>query len=1063
MFILYQSNDLEILQHVLLYKFKKINKREYIVNNTILVPDHNLSFFLKMFLSKNLGICANFNFFLPAKFIWNIYRIFISDIPKDYFFEKNNLVFVIMNILPKLLHFNEFLVIKKYLSNDINYNKLFSISYKIADIYDKYLMYRVDWLYQWEKFSLVDNLKNNFHQLWQSFLWREIINFYNKKFNCNWNRCSIYYKFLNLKNKINLNILKKKISELYIFNISYLPPIYLNTVYILSKYINVHYFIINPSSEFWFDKFNYSKKNFFIFKKNIEGIKFTLYKKNPLLLNNCKFFAEYLFLFQEFDFIEINCFIQFSKKGVLNLIKNDILNFKNSFILNKSLNKKKINNNNSLIINSASGYIDELLKLKFFLLNLIQKKKYYVNDILIVVSDLHIYYPYIHTIFSDVLCKKYLPFHIMEENYIFDKKVLNLFVDLLNISNIKFTFSKILYFLKNEIFLNKFNININEFNIILNFIENDGICVDINNFLINDNLYKFNYITLLESIKRILLGYAINEKYCSWNGIIPYPTISNNYFYNLIGKLSDFIFKIFYWKNILRKKYFFCNWIKICKNFLNVFFSENIIENNFFLNYKVWFYLYKKYKLFFFKKKITIHLFTKIFISFLKKKKNKRYSLSHINFSSYVSLHGIPFKIICFLGLNDNIYPKRKLNYNFDLIYSNPRIGDKNKLDYDKYIFMKLFLSAKEKVYISYLDFSFLEHIKYFPSILVRSIINYLEGKYFFKNKNKNKIFLEFYSLDKKKYILNKKNNNFLIKIKKNKIIVLNKFFLFLSNPIRYFMSYFLKINYFIYDKNNNYNDFFQFNIKKFYFFRLDIINYFFIHKKLNDNIMYYLQSLNILPINSFGKILWKQEKVKIIFLINNIKNIFLNIKKYSFFYKLYDFNLYGTINLCFKYGVVKWLPKNLNLVDALLFWIEHLIYCCLGGKKYSYIYGYNGVWSFPPIDKKLSEKYLYKYIMYYYYFNEKNIFFLPQSSHFWLWNTYNLINKNKLNNFIIYRMRDKLRDILYGNYFFSGELNNFFIYNYIKKFNFKLDLDFIIYKAEDWLLTMFNYLILNI
>ncbi len=1062
MLILYQSNDLEVLQHVLLYKLKKKKKNKYMVENTILVPDNNLSFFLKIFLSKNLGICANYNFCLPSKFIWNIYKIFIPNIPKNYFFEKNNLVFVIMNILPKLLHFKEFFIIRKYLLNCKDYYKLFSLSYKIADIYDKYLMYRVDWLLKWEKFQLVIDLKDNVHQLWQSFLWRKIINFYNKNYNCKWNRCKIYYKFLNLENKINFCILKKYISELFIFNISYLPPIYLNTIYILSKYIDIHYFIINPSSEFWYDYFNYSKRNIIFLKNNIKGINFVLHKKNPLLLNNCKFFAEYLFLFLEFNFIEINCFVKFYSNNILNIIKNDILKFKNSFILNKFL-IRKYRYDNSFIINTANGYIDELSKLKFFLFNLIKKKKYYLHDILVVVSDLNKYYPYINAVFSDLLCKEYLPFNIMEKNFIYDKKILNLFIDLLNISNIEFTFSKILYFLKNRIFLDKFKISTNEFSIILNFIENDGICVDINNFLVKNNSYKFNYLTLLDSIKRILLGYAINKKYCFWNNIIPYPTISNDYFYNLIGKLSDFIFKIFYWKDILKKKFFLNDWINICKEFLYVFFPKDIIKNNFFLNHKIWFYLCQKYKLFFFKKKIKIGLFTKIFVSFLIKKKNKRYSLSHLNFSSYVTLHGVPFKVICFLGLNDNIYPKYKLSYDFDLINSNPRIGDKNKLDYDKYIFMKLLLSAKEKVYISYLNFSFLDNTKYFPSILVRNILNYLEEIYIFKNKFKNNTFLKYYFLDVKENVYNKKNNNFLIKIKKKKDIVLNIFSLFLANPIRYFITYFLKISYFIFDKKNCYDNFFQLNIKKFYYFRLDIINYFFINKRIDSNIIYYLQSLNLFPIGNFGKILWNKEKKKLFFLIDNIKNIFFNVKKYNFFYKLCNFNLYGTINLCYKFGVVKWLPKNLNLIDALIFWIEHLIYCCLGGNNYSIIYGYNGTWSFPPINKFLSEKYLYKYIVYYYYFNERNIFFLPQSSHIWIWNIFNLINKKKMNSFIINRTKKKVLDVLYGNYYYSGELNNLYIYYYIKKFNLKIDLDFITYKAEDWLLIMFNYLVINI
>ncbi len=1054
MFILYQSNSLDILKYVFLYNFKKnINYNNII----ILIPDHNLSLFLKMFLANNLGVCANLNFFLPGKFIWKLYRKFFPKLSKNYFLKKNNLIFIIMNVLPKLLYLKEFSSLKKYLINDLNYKKLFNLSCKIADIFDKYLIYRVDWLYKWEHYKLIDNLKDNIHQLWQSILWREIVFFYRKKFKFYLNRENIYYKFCHLLIS-NKYILKNFLSELFIFNISYLPPIYLNTIYQLSKYINVHYFIINPSSKYWYDKFNFNSKNLDFLKKESKKNDFFLYKLNPLLLNSGKIFSEYLSLLKEFDLIEINCFVKFSKNSLLNKVKNNILNFKN-FLYENNLNIKKKNKNNSIIINSSSGYINEVIKLKDFLFKLIKNRKYHVYDILVVVSDLDKYYSYIKMIFSDLECKKYLPFHIMQKNFTYDNKVLNLFLDLLNISNTRFIFSKILYFLKNKVFLDKFNISIDEFEIISDFIKKDGICTDINNFFININFNRFDYENLIYSIKRILLGYAINDKYCCWNNIIPYPTISNNYFYTLIGKFSDFVFKIYYWKDILNKKYYLNDWIDICKKFLDIFFLKKTIKKNFFLNYKFWFSFLNKYRLFFFQKKINIDLFIKILNYFLVKKKNKQYSISHINFSSFITLYGVPFKVICFLGMNDNIYPKNIFYYNFDLIYSNPRIGDKNKLDYDKYIFIKFLLSAKKKIYISYLNFSFEENIKCFPSNLLINLINYLGDNFLFKNKkNKNK----FNIINNCLKFKNKKKKIF-IKLIKEKHIFLKRIHLFLLNPIKYFMFFYLKISYFMSDSFIDYNNLFSLNMQRFYSFRLDIINFFFKYKKIDSKVIFYLQSLNLLPYGSLGEILWTKEREKILFLIKNVLYSIFEISKYNFFIKIHDFNFYGTIFLYKKSYLIKWLPKNLNLIDALLFWIDHLVYCILGGKKSSIIYGYNGIWTFLPVKKKRAEQFLYKYIMFYYYINEKNIFFLPKSSHIWIYNAYNLSTKNILSNFFLKKAFNKVKDTLYGNYFNIGEINDIYIYNYIKKFNFKINVNFIINKSEEWLLNMFKYLNFNI
>ncbi len=1063
MFKLYQSNNINVLKECFFYLFKKI-KLKNILNSKIfiLVPDNNTAFFLKMFISKKSGIYCNLNFILLGKFIWKIYKKIIPDISNKYYFNKNNLIWVINYLLPNMIKFNEFSILKRYLNFNYSDEKLFNLSIKIADIYDEYLMYRVDWLKKWENFELINEI-DNIHQIWQSILWRKIKKFFIKKFSYKWSRCNIYYKFLNILNNKKFIFPKNFIDFIFIFNISYMPPIYLNTLYNLSKYIDINYFLLNPCIEYWYDQIFFDNR---LINKDIFLSNFNLNKFNSLLLNYGVFFSEYLNLLIKLDIYYINCFIKNKNNNFLNIIKNNILFFKNNYNINKNFKK-----NDSLFINNSYGYLNEIIDLKDKLIHLILNKKYNISDIVVYVSDIEVYWPYIDSVFSNPKYKNILPYRILLHNDFYNKNILELFLNLLDIGNVNYTFTKLLYFLKEECIFKKFNINSDELNVIDTIIKDIGINIEKKKVSYSNK--KFNFSTWIIGIKRILIGYCINDEYCIWNNIVPYVFLSNNFFYNLIEKISNFLFKIFFWKDILNKKHLLYDWVLICNNFLNDFFIQDCILNNYFLNYNIWNKLLSFKEIINFNKLIDINFFKIIYKNFLDyKKKIKNYSISHINFCPFSFLSSIPFKIVCLIGVNENIFPKFNLNCDLNLINCFYRLCDRNKNNNDKFIFLEKILSSIKVLYISYITFSFLNNNFYFPSYLLNILIKYI-SKFkininFLKIKNKFKFI--------KKKILNNNNNNIYINnfflIKKNNFnFIKDKFYInlldlckFWINPIKYFLVNFLKINYFIHDVNYSHIENFVFNFKNIYLFRFKIIN-FFIKNKINlDNFYYYLNNLNLFPLDNYGKILWFKEKEKIFFLSNNIKKYYLNINKFFFNFNLYNINIKGYINICNNMcGVFKWLPKNLSLIDAFILWIDHLIYCYLGGKNYSYIYGYNCIWSFPPLSKKKCIYFLYKYI--YSYINCYNlpIILLPKCANIWIFSVYNFINKKHVNNNKYLLAKKKLYNVFYGNIYYKGEIEDIYISYFFKKYLAnKFSIKLIINEIEKWLLPMYNYLIVN-
>ncbi len=1082
MFFLYQSNDFEVLKHIMFSVLKyKMNKGIF-NNEFFLVQNKNLSFIIKIFLAKYLGICANFKFYLPTQFIWKIFKIFVPDIKDINYFSKFNLVFIIMKLLPDLIHLKEFILIKNYLKDDLNLEKLFFLSFKIADLYNQYLIYRVDWLHKWENSKLIEKLNNDIHQLWQSILWKKIIEYLLKKFNYSLNISNIYYKFLYLIKKKEVKI-STLITNLFIFNVSFIPPIYFDVIYKLSKYIDIYYFLINPSSKFWFDKINFKVNNLSFTNYKNNKIKF-----NSLMLSYGNIFANYINLINRFNINEINFFTSIKKDTILHKVQNDILNFRNSYWYFKKKKKKvreKININDcSISINSCYGYLKEVEVLHDYLLNIILKFKYKPNDIIVLVSNINIYYPYIISVFSNSYYKKYLPFFIKKNKFKYYKENFLVFLKILDLSNLIITSSEILFFLNKKIIFKKLGINLDELEIINYIINNIGI-TDI----INDNYVHYlsdDNSNWLYNIKRILLGYCIDNNLTSWEGIIPYNTIGNKFFNDLIGKLSQLIFKIFYWKKKLSKKYFIFDWILFSKNIILDFLDDDIVKVCPYFNINNWDNLLNAIEYSNFLKKVNSNLFIKIINKFFKvKKKVVNYSIGFINFCSFISFKGTSFKVYCLLGMNNNLFPRNFFPFDLDLIYFNFREGDKNKRDLDKFFFLECLCSTRDKFYISFNNYCFVKHKILYPSIVVQNLLDYLINNFFFNGikyfKDKCEYVKHIFYLEYNNNILNNINvkENLLINyyschyeffsrklIKKKKKIIKKKLFkvkniffnnfkFFWFNPINFFFLKYLKINLYLNEKLFLKQNIFNTNWKEFYLARLELMSKFIFNNYINLNWVCYSYFSSFFSFKLIGRLIWLEEKEKFLKFLKNIEFNFINLKFYKFNILINKWDISGLLLFNKDNRLVKFLPKKLNLIDALIFFFDHLIYCYLGGNKNSYIYGYDNIWYYHILSKNDALFYLRYYLSGYLKGIKNPLFFLPQFSNYLILNFY----KSKKSNYLFKIIKKKLYNILYGNLYFVGEVNNIYISFLRNNYNYNINLNFLINKAKLWLLPILNFL----
>jgi exodeoxyribonuclease V gamma subunit len=95
-----------------------------------------------------------------------------------------------------------------------------------------------------------------------------------------------------------------------------------------------------------------------------------------------------------------------------------------------------------------------------------------------------------------------------------------------------------------------------------------------------------------------------------------------------------------------------------------------------------------------------------------------------VTFASMRALRGVPFKVVCCLGLDDGAYPSPARPAEFDLMALAPRFGDRLRRDDDRNGLLDLLLAARSIVHLSHSGRSIRDNAPLPPSVLVAELID---------------------------------------------------------------------------------------------------------------------------------------------------------------------------------------------------------------------------------------------------------------------------------------------------------------------------------------------------
>ncbi|WP_168797242.1 exodeoxyribonuclease V subunit gamma [Lampropedia aestuarii] len=110
----------------------------------------------------------------------------------------------------------------------------------------------------------------------------------------------------------------------------------------------------------------------------------------------------------------------------------------------------------------------------------------------------------------------------------------------------------------------------------------------------------------------------------------------------------------------------------------------------------------------------------------------QRFHAGGVTFCTLLPMRAIPFRVVCLLGMNEGVYPRRATPNEMDLMRTPGvlRAGDRSRAQDDRQLMLEALLSAREQLFISWVGRSVRDNTERPPSLLVAQLRDYLSQRW---------------------------------------------------------------------------------------------------------------------------------------------------------------------------------------------------------------------------------------------------------------------------------------------------------------------------------------------
>ena len=677
----------------------------------IVVPHPTLGRWLVLALAKELGIAANISIELPAQFAWSIMHDALGTLSRDTPFAPDRLRWRIYDQAANLDGPGT-APVRNYLA-DGDPRKRFELADRLARVYDRCLLYRPDWIREWERGETPH---------WQARLWHRLTEGTTEP--SHW--VAAIDAFRDASDSFDK--VENWPRRASFFGVAALSPSYLDLLRQASEHIDVRLYLQSPCREYWSD----ISPRRVIQRRADPANPADEYRTegNELLSawGRLGGHMQALLLGSELSTGTPEEQYDEPDPGIaLGAVQRDILDLR---LATEAKTERPMPADDSIQIHVCHSAMREAEVLHDQLLGLFDKHPdIQPADVLVLTPNIVDYAPAIEAVFA---AADVIPFNIARPRAA-ATRALQAFLDLLTLPDSRYGAEAVMAPLESKAVREKFRIAERQLSTLREWVHEAGIRWGIDaDHREDEGLPRFGGHAWRQGVDRLLLGYAMDGETEMFQDVAPYSTDSAGFSgdYELLGRFVDYCEGAIELREVkdqapsaldwaetlhaLVERFFATNWENVGETATVVRLIDDVLaecEVDTALPFGVM-------------RDVIGQAATGL----------SRPAARLADGVTVVSLgigQAFPAKVVCAVGMNDRLFPRRPSPSSFDMVDADdPRTGDRNTRDEDRFAFLEALLAARRCFLVSYTGRNVRDDKPIPPSVVVDELRDYLGRRF---------------------------------------------------------------------------------------------------------------------------------------------------------------------------------------------------------------------------------------------------------------------------------------------------------------------------------------------
>ena len=682
----------------------------------IVVPHMGMARWLTLRLADVRGLCANTEFQLPAGFAWRMVNRLLGREQATNPFD------------PELLQWRIFAHLRspaftapggdalaRYVARGDDLD-LFQLATRIAGCFDQYLVFRPDWIGRWEA-----SRPSVPGDDWQAALWRTLAAEID---GVHWVALQRRFFAAERAGRLDPARLPQRVS---LFGLSTLSPAYLEVLERLSRHLDIHCFLLNPSRAHWTETVTPGEKG----RREIAGGSEALYLDvgNPLLaslgLQGRDLFGRLLAAGPA----TVDLYEEGEGESLLGLVQRDLLDLQDPAVEGR---RPVPADDASLQVHACHSPMREVEILRDRLLDLFDRDPALrADDVLVMVSDMAVYAPLIESVFGESGEAPRIPFNLGGRGGAAGSALADALLAVLALPGSRFEADSLVSLLEVPAVRRRFGIADDELDRVVGWIEASGIRWGRDEASRTAlGLPKTDRNTWRAGLDRLLLGFALPEGNGTlFRGVLPCDSVEGSDA-RLLRGLVSFVETLFDTVDRMAGPLTLAAWSRLLLDRLDALFLPEGDEEREVQGLRdLATGLADVAEGAAFDGTLPVEVVRHQCARALAARQPVgRLFSGGVTFGTLSAMRGVPFPVICMLGLDDGRFPANPSRAGFDLMAGEHRPGDRSPRLDDRYLFLETLLCARQALHLSYVGQDIRDNTPLPPSVLVSELLDYLDA-----------------------------------------------------------------------------------------------------------------------------------------------------------------------------------------------------------------------------------------------------------------------------------------------------------------------------------------------